>query len=433
MIKELYKEKNFQGVINLHNRLNNTDNYNEWDYFYVANSFYKLKDYRNAFQLGKKCLSNFKDFNQINNVMGWSLYQAVLKDFNDEINNVHNITKYVDYITSNCAQEKYSPYEKSVKKIINIIYSKSNHQIDYKLGNKYLDFLNPDLLSNEKNVFNINGKYIEVPSDREKWYLKKTKTLYELKMYNKCLEVINDALPKSKTFIMEIFSAKLGKNVERWLIYRQACCYMQLNDYREASKILLELSKSFTHWCVYEKLYEIKKNEGDFEGALKNASIAVLTDGEHKLRVSMLESVGDYLKDNGYIKEAQYHYNLAYLIRKEEGWKNNKKLEEMITDKTIRISNKKNTLKYLNNFWKSYKYAGVTFKRGVICKIFDGAKSGFIEGDDGNKYYFIINGFINRPKNINIEEKVKFIPIEGFDKKKNRKSLQATDIEFIKI
>ena len=146
----------------------------------------------------------------------------------------------------------------------------------------------------------------------------------------------------------------------------------------------------------------------------------------------MLEDVGDYLINNEYIKEAQYHYNLVRLVRKEEGWKENKRLETLVNDENIKLSDKRDTLKYLNDFWKKYKYIDVTFEEGTIAHIMDGGRSGFIYSINGVSYHFVINNFLRKPRNINVGEKVKFIPKEGFDKKKNRKSQQAMDIEFIK-
>lgn len=435
MFKDLYKSQNFEVIIDLHRQLNNTQDYEEWDYFYLASAFNKLQQYKYAYEIGLECKRKFKEFKNINNVIGWSLYYGVIKNFNEEVDNVNNILKCVDYITTICEQEKFSPYELVVQKIIKIIYSKVDTQIDYRLGNKYLDLLDPDKLSNEQRVVKKDGIEKKVMSERENWYLKKTKSLYELKMYSECLEIINNKLPVEKEFYSTpsvLIRGRFSESVEKILRYRQACCYIALSDYITAKKILLDLTGRFTDWWIYEKLYQIYKNKGKFKSALKNASIALLRDNQHKARVKMLEDVGDYLMNNGYTKEAQYHYSLVRLVRKEEGWKESNRMETLINDETVKLSDKRDTLKYLNDFWKTYKYMGVKFRKGTIDRIMEGGTSGFVNCTNGNRYYFVINSFLKKPKNINIGDRVKFIPTEGFDKKKNRKSLQATDIEFIK-
>ena len=435
MFKYLYNSQDFKEIINLHNKLNNTQEYKEWDYFYLASSFNKLGQYKYAYEIGQECKRKFKEFKNINNVIGWSLYYGVIKNFNEEVDNVNSILKYVDYITELCEQEKFYPYELTVKKIIKIIYSKVDTNIDYKLGNKYLDLLDPNKLSNEERIVKKDGVDKRIISDRENWYLKKSKALYELKMYNECLNIINPKLPVTTTtpiIMYFIIERKFSESTEKNLRYRQACCYIALSDYITAKKILLDLSEKFTEWWIYEKLYQIEKSSGSFESTLKNASIALLRDNQHKSRVKMLEDVGDYLINNEYIKEAQYHYNLVRLVRMEEGWKENKRLETLVNDENIKLSDKRDTLKYLNDFWKKYKYIDVTFEEGTIAHIMDGGRSGFIYSINGVSYHFVINNFLRKPRNINVGEKVKFIPKEGFDKKKNRKSQQAMDIEFIK-
>ena len=121
MFRDLYNSQEFKVIINLHNQLNNTQEYKEWDYFYLASSFNKLGQYKYAYEIGQECKKKFKEFKNINNVIGWSLYYGVIKNFNEEVDNVNSILKYVDYITELCEQEKFSPYELTVKKIIKII------------------------------------------------------------------------------------------------------------------------------------------------------------------------------------------------------------------------------------------------------------------------------------------------------------------------
>ncbi|WP_322384416.1 hypothetical protein, partial [Clostridium perfringens] len=130
--------------------------------------------------------------------------------------------------------------------------------------------------------------------------------------------------------------------------------------------------------------------------------------------------------------EAQYHYKLISLIRLEEEWKENKKIDDLITDKYVNSLNKKEIITYLKDFWKNKKYANVKFAKGEICKILNKDKNGFILGDDGITYYFIIKNFNQKVRNIKIGEKVNFIPSTGMDKKSHKVSYEAKDIEIIR-
>ena len=52
MFKDLYKSQNFEVIIDLHRQLNNTQDYEEWDYFYLASAFNKLQQYKYAYEIG---------------------------------------------------------------------------------------------------------------------------------------------------------------------------------------------------------------------------------------------------------------------------------------------------------------------------------------------------------------------------------------------
>lgn len=422
-LKDLYKIKDYKAVVEYHNNLSSSNEYNEWAYFYIINSLYKLNQFEKVIDLGKECLSKYNNFYRIKNTIGWAIYQSKLKKFDKDIDDINIVIKGVDYIVSICNQEEYSPYEIAIQRLIKIIYEKPNHQINYELGNKYLDLLLPDKLSDEEKVTEVDGTTRKLASDKENWYGKKSKTLFALERYNECLQITEEALKSIKNF---------HNRSDKWLRYRQGCCFIGLKDYKTANEIFEDLLKSFSHWCIYEKLYQIEKVNRNYEEAMKNASIAALTDREHKLRISMYEDMGDYLKSNGFTLEAEYHYRLVILLREEEGWKENKRVEAIILNNDVKEADKKTTLKFLGDFWRKNKYANVTFLEGYIDRIMDGNRSGFIRDDNGKSYYFRVNNFARRVNLLNYGQKVKFTLKESFDTKRNQSSFEAIDIEFIK-
>ena len=96
--------------------------------------------------------------------------------------------------------------------------------INYNLINKYLDKLDPSLLSELENEINIDGETKKVASDREAWYGKKIKTLFNLERYEKCLDKTEEAIENIKKF---------HNKGDLWIKYRQALCYIQLDDSRK--------------------------------------------------------------------------------------------------------------------------------------------------------------------------------------------------------
>ena len=423
-IKELNKAKLYGDVILLNDSIKDKSNYNKWTYYYVIDAMYKLKKYNEVLYLGKECREKFgTDFSNVNNKIGWALYNLYIKDI-DKNTKIEESFKVLDFIISNFKQEKFSPYEKSVNKVIKFLLDREDGKpINYNLINKYLDKLDPSLLSELENEINIDGETKKVASDREAWYGKKIKTLFNLERYEECLDKTEEAIENIKKF---------HNKGDLWIKYRQALCYIQLDDLEKSKNKLLEIENSLDHWCVFDKLYHIEKITGSYEEALRYASIAALKNNDHKMRIALYEDLGKYLSLNNLDLEAQYHYKLISLIRLEEEWKENKKIDDLITDKYVNSLNKKEIITYLKDFWKNKKYANVKFAKGKICKILNKDKNGFILGDDGITYYFIIKNFNQKVRNIKIGEKVNFIPSTGMDKKRHKVSYEAKDIEIIR-
>lgn len=421
-MKELFDAKDYDAVIEFAKNEKEKNDFNEWAYFYLVNSYYKNKDYNNALKVSKEFLRKYKNSDILNDKIGWCLYYTKVKKFDIEKDNIDNLINVVDFIAKRCKQQEYSPYEVVILNLLKIIYNKANTQTNYDLGNKYLELLDPELLSDEERSAEINGRTMKIASQKEQWYNRKIKTLIALKEYEECLKEIDIAFNKIDKF---------HNKSKEWLKYRQAVCYFCINNIEKADEIIKEILLTFQHWCLYEKLFEIEKVKNNYDEALKYAATAALLNGEDKSKISFYKKVGDYLIENDKIEEGQYHYRLVYLVREEQNWKLDKTIENLITMDEIKSKDKRDVINYLKNFWQECKYNNVIFLNGVIDKIMSNQKSGYILSEEGKSYYFKVNNFVKRVKNIQNGDKVKFTYKDSLDIKKNKISQEAIDIQLI--
>lgn len=191
------------------------------------------------------------------NQYGYALYNKYINKQPEEIKeNEFLFFSFAKDILNMCKQEKYSPYEATVYRMIRYITSKD--EIDYKDYEEKLRLLDPKLLSNEP-LFSRDGK-IENESPLERWYRQMVKVLYEQKRYKECITYANNALAS-----IHKFHRRNLQNIQ----YMRALSSIALEDYDNGQRDLLALQGQMRYVNLYETLYKIyaSKNEDHLANA----------------------------------------------------------------------------------------------------------------------------------------------------------------------
>jgi YHS domain-containing protein len=89
-----------------------------------------------------------------------------------------------------------------------------------------------------------------------------------------------------------------------------------------------------------------------------------------------------------------------------------------------------NDLANLKKVWNALKFNDREQFSGTIKSILPNGKAGFVETDKGKSYYFSLREFKGNPKKAVLGAKVTFYLEEGFDAKKDRKTMTAVKIEY---
>lgn len=360
--KNLYGKEEYDKIIEISNDPQVKNTFNEWHYFYYAQSLNKKGMYQDSLSCFKECKKKYPGFLFIDGVMCRALYHDKIKTFDVETGDKEKLFSIVDYAIKHCKQEKFSAYEHIINIALKtIFFNKASNAVNYNDADKYLSLLNPSLLSDEERIKTLNGREMKVASAKEKWYTRKTKTLEKLENYEECIEIINLAFDNINRF---------HNNANHWLMYRKALCYYHLGELGLAENILNEELKAFNHWSLNNVLFKINRDIGNQELAFQYAATAALCDGDHKLRVTLYSELAEYLQLLGREDEAELHIRLVEMIREEEEWREDKKFKDYEVSDDISHLGKKEVIDKLIPIWEEYKYMNKEFVKGEVRRFY---------------------------------------------------------------
>lgn len=326
----------------------------------------------------------------------WALYHLYIKNISSEEELV-NACELVSELLVQEDSNKNNPcaYTFSMLKIIN--YFKDNA---YECL-KWLNMLNPKLLNSKPKSRNWNGRISKFYSDKEKWYNLKTKHLLDMGEYEETIKFANEALNELDEFT---------NNSDIWFKRRIAIANRELDNYDEALKYLEEIVTSKDDWFILKELAEIYSFREDYDNALKYAMDTALAKGDIKYKINLYRLLEEIFIAKDMDDDLEKIDDLIVAIEDDENY--------------VEIE------KELKERWIEIKFDNQQRIYGSITNILGHGKAGFIKSDNGESYYFNINDVQGKSK-VKAGDYVSFFLEESFDKKKNKKTLNAVYIKLI--
>lgn len=427
-LKKIYQENEYEKICSFweeHQKEEDKSPLPEWDYVYMMNSFYKLKQY-------DECLNIYREFHKaypqselIDDKMGWAVYHVCLKnhDFKKDDNGLY--LKQVDYILRHCRQKKYSPVPMVIKHAVNAILNGNlGSPIDFQRAHDYLKKLNPEKLSCAERLVSLkNGENHKVASEQEKWYTLMCKVLLKLNQHEKCISCCEQAFSHIYHF---------HNNNDFWLRRLEIRAQLHLGRIADAKDNLnLLLMNSFHPWTLYELGFQVAAAENNQESALKYIGSCALTDSKHEMRVKFYEQSADFLYQHGYERIAMLQEHLVDLIRQKKEWKTQVHHHQWQVSDEIVEFDENATMEELKTFWKEQRDKGKVFQEGTVKTILPPGRSGFISGQTGKDYYFSFSDVNGDRRQIKEGTHVRFTLMKKMDHKRNQPSDNAVEITII--
>lgn len=357
-----------------------------------------------------------EDFSEFDKTtFSWILYNKYIKN-NEDIDEILEATELITELKKQEDQSKGikypCPYTLSVIKVLEYL-NKNNDFEDVLI---WAEMLNPNYLSAKASDFN-GRKY---PSPKEKYYSQVTKALLKLDEIDRCYEMSKEALELED----------LTEDI--WFKWRLAKCANELGEYDEAIGYLKEIMAKKPDWYIKAEIANSYYFNGDFDNALSYAIDAALTPAPSESKVNVYSLIADLVEDE-YPEEALQNRYLEYSIRLNKEWSIEDRLTEKIEEAGLDIENTEywKIEKELKPFWNSLKYKGQEPQYGIISKILPHGKSGFIQAEDGNSYYFKKFEFKGDRDDFCEMTSVSFYLEEGYDKSKDEVKMNAVNINTI--
>ena len=361
----------------------------------------------------EKSPEDFSEFNKT--TFSWILYNKYIKN-NDNLDEILENAELITEVTKQQNQSKDSrypcPYTLTVLKVLELL-NKNNAFEEVVM---WAEMINPDYLSAKASDFN-GRKY---PSNKEKYYSQLTKALLKLDDIDTCYELSKEALELEEL------------TDDTWFNWRLAKCANELGEYDEAIDYLKKMIAKKPDWYMKAEIANSYFFKGDFENSLDYAIDAALTPAPSESKVNVYSLIADIIEDE-YPEEALKHRYLEYSIRLNKEWKIEDRLAEEIENAGLDMDNTEywKIEKELKGFWNDLKFKNQEIQYGIISNILPNGKVGFIQGEDGESYFFKKQDFKGSEDEFHEMTSVSFYLKEGFDRKKNEVKMNAVNINTI--
>jgi len=392
----------------------------------LALDYYKDKKYKEALELYKKLYSESKecfDRQDIRNFT-WSIYYVELKGRKKE--DIEKNEKAYLRVVNNIIILTSDPNDfarvRAVFHCLDYLNSKKLFPAEEIL--KWTDKLDVSNLQTDCFSFkDKDGKTKEIASDKEKYYALRTKALELTKQYDGCIRVSREALSCLEEFHYDN---------DIWFKRRIALCKGSLGKKDEAIEELRQILSRKKDWFIQYDIAELCFAVKKLDDALKFSMAAALNSGPVEFKVELFFLVGKILLAQQKIEEGKRHIALAYKIRIEKEWKVAQELQANVDELNIDVNNLSSSgqiHRELKEFWLSMQKSNLPEMRGEIKRIHPNNVCGWISAENHEEYYFRLKDFKGSKSDIKVGLIVDFSIERSYDKKKERDSECAVNIQ----
>ena len=365
-----------------------------------------------AYQRALVALENWPTDSSVQQSASWIIFDnvfSVLDDnsSDDEFRNAFTMLKLMASWTPN---GEYSPYDATVQCGVKLA-SVLNDRKKSVRALQVLELLRPNDVSDKPSK--------EYSSLRSRWYMQHTKSLELLERWNELIESCKAALQNSQ----------LGSQ-KKWIHNRLSQAFEGTDQFEVA---LAELNNGFPNsrepWVLIKKGGLLASCGRDAE-AIEVLRSALTATPKRDLGMSWrgIRDLAQLLESKEQAR-AILHYRVAIRVRSDAQWPE----DQSLIDSLLRLSSDSipatdDEFDTARKWWAESDFNGRS--EGIVSKHLTHGGAGFIALDDGQSIYFSRRPNDERPLP-EVGTRVSFRIVSGFDNKKNKESLRATDVKQI--
>mgnify|MGYP001170057836 FL=1 len=414
--RQLAQKGELDTALKIFDQLYATDN-NEQNLslvYYMQNVLKQAGDYDKAIEIGLSAFKLPEVWDSIRHNTAWCIYFQYFKDkcelpVEDAIEWLEKIKELFP------SAPGLHPLPLSVFSYIN-----KHPELPPALIIQLCLLLDPQKLETEP-VPNKNGKF-PFPSQREKYITILTKAYFATENYNECLDLCQETLNSS---------LPLTPNEPIWLKRRIALCHSHLGEEEKALQEMKEILQTKKDWFLYYEAATISFTLKNIEEAVDFAIRAALGPGDIENKIHLWELLKSILLELKLFDKAVEMLQFIVSIRKFKQWSIPQSLNKELNSYHISLDNLPHYKELFSRFRKwlpELLSKNAQELSGNIKFLLPHKKAGFISS--GKETYYFRTADCQIPvDDIQPGLKVKFIVQPGFDAKKQKETLVATNIQ----
>jgi len=386
----------------------------------------KLELFDEGITLAEELIVKHTEFNWCRNEVIWTFISGVLYKL-EENEPLEKVIKTAQKIMD------LNPNGLAAKMIVFKVLKSSKAHNDWGKINEWVVKIDPNLLSAEPMTDSSGRKGW---SDKSLWYNYRIKGLVKEGGKKEAQEAINivdeilEGFPRERKFFLRL----------------KALANQSLGRFSESEKIYENLCSGYkADWWMLHDYGRVVRDAGRKEDALKLMYQAAISNKKLEAMVSLLADIGMLCKKMGKNEEARAHLILCRYVRDKNDWSVPESVLNGISElnKIIGNNNAPESLEKAlsicksywldllgeKRVWKSKVQDKREIRKGLLGKMSLGKLDSsfcFIVTEDEESFFCFKKDL---PPDIKDGNKVTFNAIPSFDKKKNKKSWKATNIQ----
>lgn len=398
--------------------LTETLHWSQWDWWGYAQCCAELKAYDAALDICRQAYAKHNNFDMLRQLYARCIYHTQLAGKREPANEQLYRKAVEAMVQLSPPGEPYSLTAKAIFKYIKYLSQKP--VIPWDTIGQWLQKMEVGQLS--KAVYTIQGQNgrrdTELASEQEEWYSWHIKYLLHTQQWQDCISMIDLALSAIDNW---------HYSNDIWFLRKKAAALHALGHTAEAVALMEALLLKKREWFFEADLGRMKL---DAAQQVVHYAKAVLMPGDDEKKVGLLHALSLTLIDLQKTADAGKVALYEVALRQKAGWR--------IPPESDKVLHRAGVYSNVVEEPHSYKEAVLQLcrgwlpakARGTISKVLPDGKSGFIqpEGKGAGLYYRSRNSLC-KPWLLKEGVAVLYVAQKSFDKKKQKESWEAMEIE----